>query len=66
MEIRYGCDVAFDVTMPVAMQRCALARMRAWAEAHGDGFVPGRVDPSAVSPMRSREQRFRTDGFAAQ
>ena len=42
MEIRYGCEVAFDVVTPVVMQRWALARMHEWIIAQGHRFIPGQ------------------------
>jgi uncharacterized protein (TIGR02270 family) len=42
LEIRYGCNVPFDVTLPVVMQRSALARMNDWVSVQGHRFAPGQ------------------------
>ena len=40
--IRYGCDVPFDVDMPVTLQRRALEQILTWVRAHTAHFQPGR------------------------
>lgn len=42
LEIRYGCDVAFEVDMPVARQFDALEKISRWVNARGGNFQPGR------------------------
>jgi uncharacterized protein (TIGR02270 family) len=41
LEIRYGCDVAFEVDMPVAAQIEALRRITAWVHAQEGRFQEG-------------------------
>ena len=42
LEIRYGCDVPFEVDMPVARQVDALHKISAWVASEGARFEPGR------------------------
>jgi uncharacterized protein (TIGR02270 family) len=40
--IRYGCDVPFEVDMPVAQQLRAINEIQTWVRANGSRFRPGR------------------------
>lgn len=40
--IRYGCDVPFEVDMPVKRQLQAIQEIRVWVDANGSRFQPGR------------------------
>lgn len=42
LEIRYGCEVPFEVDMPVARQFDALQKIADWVNAQGKSFQPGR------------------------
>jgi uncharacterized protein (TIGR02270 family) len=42
LEIRYGCEVPFEIDMPVARQFDALEKISRWVNAHGGSFQPGR------------------------
>lgn len=42
LEIRYGCDVAFEVDMTVAAQVDAMRRIAAWVQANEARFEAGR------------------------
>ena len=42
LAIRYGCDVPFEVDMPVTQQLRALQEISAWVEANAGRFQPGR------------------------
>ena len=42
LEIRYGCEIAFDVDMPVVTQVQALRHMESWANSVSDRFASGR------------------------
>lgn len=42
LEIRYGCEVPFEVDMPVARQFDALQKIADWVNAQGSSFQPGR------------------------
>jgi uncharacterized protein (TIGR02270 family) len=39
--IRYGCDVPFEVDMPVAQQLRAIEKIRTWIDTDGSRFKPG-------------------------
>ena len=40
--IRYGCDVPFEIDMPVTHQVAAIARIADWVKERADVFQPGR------------------------
>ena len=42
LEIRYGCDIAFEVDMPVTVQATAMRQIAGWVQARMGYFEPGR------------------------
>lgn len=42
LEIRYGCDVVFEIDMTVGAQIDAMRKMAGWVNAQGDRFQPGQ------------------------
>lgn len=42
LSMRYGCEVNFDIDMPVSRQLTALRDIRAWVDSNAVHFTPGR------------------------